>query len=106
MKKQNSEHTRACVRACVRVSSCNSSAYFYSPPQLINSRKKSSQEYEALTEEAEEAHWEVVERILFVYAKLNPGTSYVQGMNEIVGPLYYTLMSDPNPEWRGLCRFW
>ena len=36
-----------------------------------------------------EAHWEVVERILFIYAKLNPGIAYVQGMNEIVGPLYY-----------------
>ncbi|KAF3848580.1 hypothetical protein F7725_015077 [Dissostichus mawsoni] len=29
-----------------------------------------------------EAHWEVVERILFIYAKLNPGIAYVQGMNE------------------------
>ena len=28
--------------------------------------------------EGEEAHWEVVERILFIYAKLNPGLSYVQ----------------------------
>ena len=26
----------------------------------------------------EEAHWEVVERVLFVYAKLNPGQGYVQ----------------------------
>lgn len=66
---------------------------------LLNSRKQSTQEYETLSE-GQEAHWEVVERILFIYAKLNPGTSYVQGMNEIVGPLYYTLMSDPNPEWK------
>ncbi|KAK4310140.1 hypothetical protein Pmani_018255 [Petrolisthes manimaculis] len=42
-----------------------------------------------------EAHWEVVERILFIYAKLNPGQSYVQGMNEIIGPIYYTFASDP-----------
>ncbi|XP_044782362.1 TBC1 domain family member 13 isoform X2 [Bubalus bubalis] len=47
-----------------------------------------------------EAHWEVVERILFIYAKLNPGIAYVQGMNEIVGPLYYTFATDPNSEWR------
>ncbi|XP_038601179.1 TBC1 domain family member 13 [Tachyglossus aculeatus] len=45
-----------------------------------------------------EAHWEVVERILFIYAKLNPGIAYVQGMNEIVGPLYYTFANDPNNE--------
>ena len=26
----------------------------------------------------DEAHWEVVERILFIYGKLNPGQGYVQ----------------------------
>ncbi|OXA62837.1 TBC1 domain family member 13 [Folsomia candida] len=46
-----------------------------------------------------ESHWEVVERILFVYAKLNPGQSYVQGMNEIMGPLYYVLATDADEEW-------
>lgn len=45
-----------------------------------------------------EAHWEVVQRILFLYAKLNPGLGYVQGMNEIIGPIYYVLASDPNIE--------
>ena len=29
-------------------------------------------------------------RALFVYAKLNPGTGYVQGMNELFAPIYYT----------------
>ena len=29
-------------------------------------------------DQGREAHWEVVERILFLYAKLNPGQSYVQ----------------------------
>lgn len=48
-----------------------------------------------------EAHWEIVERILFLYAKLNPGQSYVQGMNEIIGPIYYVFASDSNVEWRG-----
>ena len=42
-----------------------------------------------------------MQRILFLYAKLNPGQSYVQGMNEIIGPIYYVLASDPNNEWRG-----
>lgn len=45
-------------------------------------------------QEGQEAHWEVVERILFVYAKLNPGQGYVQGMNEIIGPIYYTFSLD------------
>ncbi|XP_029108641.1 TBC1 domain family member 13-like isoform X1 [Scleropages formosus] len=56
-------------------------------------------EYEPLPQ-GSEAHWEVVERILFVYAKLNPGIAYVQGMNEIVGPIYYTLATDPNRQWK------
>lgn len=57
-------------------------------------------EYEVLADGCE-AHWEVVERILFVYSKLNSGQSYVQGMNEIIGPIYYTFATDPNTEWKG-----
>lgn len=59
-----------------------------------------SNEYEVLPS-GSEAHWEVVERILFIYAKLNPGIAYVQGMNEIVGPVYYTFATDPNSLWKG-----
>uniref|UniRef100_A0A3B3QPW1 TBC1 domain family member 13 n=1 Tax=Paramormyrops kingsleyae TaxID=1676925 RepID=A0A3B3QPW1_9TELE len=62
-----------------------------------------SSEYEVLPNGCE-AHWEVVERILFVYAKLNPGIAYVQGMNEIVGPIYYTFATDPNSQWKGTRR--
>lgn len=65
-----------------------------------NSAPSSLNEYEVLPSGCE-AHWEVVERILFIYAKLNPGIAYVQGMNEIVGPLYYTFATDPNSEWKG-----
>jgi len=52
--------------------------------------------------EGGEAHWEVLERILFIYAKLNPGQGYVQGMNEIVGPIYHTFACDPDPTWRSV----
>ncbi|GIY76195.1 TBC1 domain family member 13 [Caerostris darwini] len=62
-------------------------------------KKRAQEEYQHLAP-GQEAHWEVVERILFIYAKLNPGQSYVQGMNEIIGPIYYTFASDPDPEWR------
>ena len=66
-------------------------------------KKKAIENYAPL-DFGQEAHWEVVERILFLYAKLNPGQSYVQGMNEIIGPIYYVFASDPNNEWRGkLC---
>ena len=45
-------------------------------------------------------HWEVIERILFIYSKLNPGVGYVQGMNEVVGPLYYTFATDSNADFK------
>ncbi|XP_076784532.1 TBC1 domain family member 13 isoform X4 [Arvicanthis niloticus] len=64
-----------------------------------NNTPSALNEYEVLPNGCE-AHWEVVERILFIYAKLNPGIAYVQGMNEIVGPLYYTFATDPNSEWK------
>ncbi|KAI9030061.1 rab-GTPase-TBC domain-containing protein [Phycomyces nitens] len=41
-------------------------------------------------------HWEAIERLLFVYAKLNPGVGYVQGMNELLAPIYYVFSKDPN----------
>lgn len=47
-----------------------------------------------------EAHWEIVQRVLYIFAKLNTGNSYVQGMNEIVGPIYYIFANDPDIEWR------
>ena len=36
-----------------------------------------------------EMHADVLHRILFIYAKLNPGIKYVQGMNEVLAVLYY-----------------
>jgi hypothetical protein len=43
-------------------------------------------------------HWEALERILFIYAKLNPAIGYVQGMNELIAPIYYVhLRHSTNP---------
>lgn len=63
--------------------------------------KKSAYDDFVVLPEGEEAHWEVAERILFVYAKLNPGQGYVQGMNEILGPIYYTMASDADDDTQG-----
>lgn len=35
-----------------------------------------------------ETHADILAKILFIYAKLNPGLKYVQGMNEILATLY------------------
>lgn len=67
--------------------------------QNVSIKKIRNEEYVVLAE-GQEAHWEVVERMLFIYAKLNPGVSYVQGMNEIMGPIYNVFASDPNKEWQ------
>lgn len=67
--------------------------------RIALSVRKAPEDYAPLAE-GSEAHWEVVERLLFLYAKLNPGQGYVQGMNEIIGPIYYAFACDPRPEWR------
>jgi hypothetical protein len=66
--------------------------------KIAVSIRKAAEDYAPL--EGGEAHWEVLERILFLYAKLNPGQGYVQGMNEIVGPIYYAFACDPDQNWR------
>ncbi|XAR62559.1 hypothetical protein NMG60_11017365 [Bertholletia excelsa] len=42
---------------------------------------------------------EALKNILIVFAKLNPGIRYVQGMNEILAPLYYVFRNDPSEEY-------
>uniref|UniRef100_A0A2P2JTJ1 Rab-GAP TBC domain-containing protein n=1 Tax=Rhizophora mucronata TaxID=61149 RepID=A0A2P2JTJ1_RHIMU len=41
---------------------------------------------------------EALKSILIVFAKLNPGIRYVQGMNEILAPLFYVFRNDPDEE--------
>jgi len=69
------------------------------PIKMAAPKKRAMEDYAPL-KDGQEAHWEVVERILFLYAKLNPGQGYVQGMNEIIGPIYYVFASDSRIEWR------
>ncbi|KAK9081151.1 hypothetical protein Syun_030514 [Stephania yunnanensis] len=41
---------------------------------------------------------DAMRRILIIFAKLNPGIRYVQGMNEVLAPLIYVFRSDPDEE--------
>ncbi|KAK8571673.1 hypothetical protein V6N13_047332 [Hibiscus sabdariffa] len=41
---------------------------------------------------------DAMRNILIVFAKLNPGIRYVQGMNEILAPLFYVFKNDPDAE--------
>ena len=73
--------------------------------QIKNNKSKSTADDDdvfdelLVSDDKEEYHWQVVARILFIYAKLNPGQGYVQGMNEIIGPLYYVFANDCKEEW-------
>jgi hypothetical protein len=41
-----------------------------------------------------ETHADVLCRILYIYSKLNPDISYVQGMNELLAPIYFCFSFD------------
>ncbi|XP_027345864.1 TBC1 domain family member 13-like [Abrus precatorius] len=41
---------------------------------------------------------EALKNILIIFAKLNPGVKYVQGMNDILAPLFYVFKNDPDEE--------
>jgi hypothetical protein len=41
-----------------------------------------------------ETHSDPFFNILFIYAKLNPGINYVQGMNEVLAMIYYCFFKD------------
>lgn len=43
-------------------------------------------------------HREEMKRALFLFAKLNSGLTYVQGMNELLAPLYYLFSTQNHPE--------
>ncbi|KAJ4708261.1 TBC1 domain family member protein [Melia azedarach] len=43
-------------------------------------------------------HREAMRNILRLFAKLNPAIRYVQGMNEVLAPIYYVFSTDPDEQ--------
>jgi hypothetical protein len=43
-----------------------------------------------------DSHQESLKNILIIFAKLNAGIRYVQGMNEILAPLFFVFRDDPD----------
>lgn len=41
-----------------------------------------------------ETHADMLHRILFIYAKLNPGIKYIQGMNEVLAVIFYCYLEN------------
>ena len=48
--------------------------------------------------------YDYMTRILFIFAKLNPRAEYVQGMNEVLAPIFY-LVNCRKPEVEEACCF-
>ena len=44
-----------------------------------------------------EKNYDIMRRILFIYAKQHPEINYIQGMNEIIAVIYYIFENDDNP---------
>ncbi len=61
---------------------CFSLEFRYFSVRQVRRPRARSHDHVAL-EEGQEAHWEVAERILFIYGKLNPGQGYVQVANHL-----------------------
>jgi hypothetical protein len=40
--------------------------------------------------------YDYMSRILYIYAKLNPQVKYVQGMNEVLAPIFYLVNVNKN----------
>ena len=50
----------------------------------------------------EKTHYEIIKRILYIYAKVNPKMKYTQGMNEICAVIYFALWKDTEDDFLSL----
>jgi hypothetical protein len=50
------------------------------------------------------ANQESLRRVLIIFSKLNPTIRYVQGMNEVLAPLFYVFKNDPDTS-NSVCSF-
>ncbi len=56
--------------------------------------KRTNTQYSFFSRERDPSIADALERLLFLFAKLNPGVRYVQGMNEVLAPILYCFYTD------------
>ena len=56
--------------------------------------KRTNTQYAFFSRERDPSIADTLERVLFLFAKLNPGVRYVQGMNEVLAPILYCFFTD------------
>ena len=61
-------------------------------------RTKSNMNFVSKLYKNEETNAQVMNRILFIYAKMHQDVCYVQGMNDLLAPIYYCFSIDNNPD--------
>lgn len=86
----------------------NDIAFFTSSKDPKFKMKKEQLQKQAKTKKADlsgyerlnyiETHADVISKILFIYAKLNSGVKYVQGMNEILATIYFCFYDVSMPQ--------
>lgn len=64
----------------------------FDPTLLWLSRSKAKIQEKAKNQDME-SHRDVITRLLFVFARTNPGLGYAQGMNEVAAVLYHCFFS-------------
>ena len=65
-------------------------------PSRLDPNKKARIERYVMDSKEQGIHAQVMIRVLCVYARLNKGVEYVQGMNELLAPIYYIFCMDPS----------
>ena len=78
------------------------------PARNVSSDDKARLDKQAETKKADlkaidlkmyiETHADILHRVLFIYAKLNPGIKYIQGMNEVLAVIYYCFLNPDENE--------
>ena len=61
-------------------------------------RTKSNMNFVSTISKNFETNAQIMNRILFIYAKIHQEVSYVQGMNDLLAPIYYCFSKDNNPD--------
>ena len=61
-------------------------------------RTKSNMNFVSMLTKNLETNAEVMNRILFIYAKIHKDVCYVQGMNDLLAPIYYCFSIDNDPD--------
>ena len=84
-------------------SRCNNRPYEYSDTHSIELKMQTGRR-ERILNPPPEINWFIymqeMKRVLFIFAKLNQGLRYVQGMNELLAPIYYQFRNDIHLEQR------